>query len=59
MSSETKSLLVDVAEAGALLRCSRSLIYRLIAEKRLPTVKLGRSMRLRRADVERLAAGER
>ncbi len=48
-------ILVTVEEARALLCVGRSLLYRLIAEGKLPVVKLGRATRVRLADIQRLA----
>lgn len=49
-------LLVDVPEAARMLGCGRTLVYRLIAEGRLRTVKLGRLTRIPLSSLEGLAA---
>jgi len=55
-----ETLLITDKEASRLLRISRSKFHVLVAEGRIPRLKLGRSARYRRVDVlafvERLAA---
>lgn len=46
-------LLLKVPEAVAVTGYSRPFIYRLIEEGRLPSVRVGRSVRVRREDLER------
>ena len=48
--------LLTVAEVGELLRLSPRSIRRLIADGRLPIVRLGRAIRIRPQDVEALVA---
>jgi len=52
------SLLVTVDEAGQMLSMKRWTIYELHAGGELDFVKLGRSTRLRVADVEAFAAAQ-
>jgi excisionase family DNA binding protein len=49
-------LLVTVREAARLLALGRSTVYELIARGQLPTVHIGRSVRIRVADLETLVA---
>ena len=48
--------LLTVPEVAALLRLSPRSIHRLIADGRLPIVRLGRAIRIRPQDVEVLMA---
>lgn len=47
-----RSLLLTVPEAARLLRISRGLAYELIAEGKLPAVRLGRVIRVPRHSLE-------
>ncbi|MGA9315929.1 MAG: helix-turn-helix domain-containing protein [Solirubrobacteraceae bacterium] len=49
-------LLLTVREVGRMLGQSRTSVYRLIDGRRLPTVKIGASVRIPREAVERLVA---
>jgi excisionase family DNA binding protein len=49
-----KQELLTPQEAADFLRWSLPTIYTYAARRKLPTVKLGRSLRFRRADLERL-----
>jgi excisionase family DNA binding protein len=51
------SLLVTVKEAAALLRVSEDTLDRLAAYGKLRKVRIGRSVRYRRSDVEAFALG--
>lgn len=51
-------LLLRVPEAAVLLSISRTATYQLIATGQLPVIRLGRSIRVPRVALERLA-GER
>jgi excisionase family DNA binding protein len=51
-------LLLRVSEAAVLLSISRTATYQLIATRQLPVIRLGRSIRVPRGALERLA-GER
>jgi len=50
-------LLFTVAEVSQILRLSRSRVYELIYAGQLPSIKLGRSRRVRRSDVEAFVEG--
>lgn len=52
-------VVMTVNEAAASLRMARSSIYKLIAAKRIKTVKFGRSRRIPVAELQRLAATAR
>jgi excisionase family DNA binding protein len=52
-------VVLTVNEAAASLRMARSSIYKMIAARRLRTVKFGRSRRIPVAEVQRLAANAR
>lgn len=45
--------LLTVPEAAQLLRISRNLAYELVAQHQLPCVRLGRTIRIPRASLER------
>lgn len=50
-------ILLRVGEAARLLGISRTGMYQVIATGRVPTVKIGRSLRVRRSGLEQLAEG--
>ncbi len=54
----TGPLLLRVKDAAALLGVHRATIWRLVKAGRLQTVELLGSLRVRRADVEGIAAGK-
>ncbi len=43
--------LLTVAEVAAILRITEKAVYHLVAMRRIPHVKMGRSLRFMRADV--------
>ena len=45
------SLLITLAEAAASLRLSKRTVSRLIADGRVPALRVGKSLRLRRSDL--------
>jgi excisionase family DNA binding protein len=47
--------LYTVPQAAGVLGCSESAVRKWLRERRLPVVKLGTAVRLRREDVERVA----
>lgn len=49
-----EGLAYKVETTARLLDCSRAFVYKLIAEGRLRTVKIGRSRRVPRQEIERL-----
>jgi excisionase family DNA binding protein len=49
-----KPLLLRVADAARLLSVSRSTMYQLVASGQVPVVRIGRSIRIPRAGLERL-----
>ncbi len=49
---KSEPLLLHVAEAARLLGCSRSKAYELVATASIPTVRLGRSVRVPRRALE-------
>lgn len=55
--------LLDIATAGRILGVSRTTMYRLVSENRVPTVRIGRSVRIARrqllALVDELASSGR
>ncbi len=51
--------LLTVQQAAALLRISRSGLYRLMQRGELPSVHLGRAVRLRASDVQAFIRGRR
>lgn len=56
MSTTAESPLVTVLEAADFLRLSERTVWQMIHDGDLPAVRLRRSLRLRRADLERLVA---
>ena len=50
------SELLSVDEAAAMLSCSPAAIRKWVYQRRLPVVKVGRLMRLRRRDLEEVVA---
>jgi excisionase family DNA binding protein len=50
----SEPLLVTVREAARLLALGRSTVYELIAAGHLPTIHIGRSVRIRVADLDAL-----
>lgn len=56
----TVSTLMTPREAAEFLRWSVSTLYTYASKRRLPSFKVGRSLRFRRSDLEKLVnAGER
>jgi excisionase family DNA binding protein len=51
--NEARSQFVTVAEVAAQLRVSNMTVYRLIQAGDLPSVRVGRSYRIREDDVDR------
>jgi excisionase family DNA binding protein len=51
--NDTRSQFVTVAEVAAQLRVSNMTVYRLIQAGELPSVRVGRSYRIREDDVDR------
>lgn len=54
--TETSAGLLTVAETAAILRLSVSAIRSWILSKRIPYIKLGKAVRIRRGDVDTLVA---
>ena len=50
-------LLLSVSRAAELLGISRSSLYQLVAVGRVPVVRLGRTVRIARPELDRLAGG--
>ena len=50
--------LLTIEELRELLHCSRGTIYKLIDEKKLPHLKIGKRVLFRREDVDRLIERE-
>ena len=53
-----ETLLLTVAEVAEHLRVSSRTVHRLIAAKSLPACRVGRSVRIRRVDLERFLDAE-
>jgi len=51
--------LLDYRSCAELLRTSKSFVERLVAERRLPYLKLGHFVRIRRSDLEAYLAESR
>ena len=56
MTNPTPSILLTPAEAATALAIGRSFLYELIADGTIPSVKIGRSRRIRRTDLEAYVA---
>ncbi len=52
----TENILLTVKDTCKLLSISRSSLYELIKEGALPIIKIGRSTRIRRSDIEKFVA---
>ena len=52
-SKKMNEQLLTPAEAQAILRVSKSKMYRLIHQEGLPAIKLGSTYRIRRSDLDR------
>lgn len=57
-SARAESLLLTVLEAARLLRISRNLAYELVAQGRLPHIRLGRRVLIPRRGLEAWLARE-
>jgi excisionase family DNA binding protein len=53
-----EALLLNVPEAAALLRLGRNRTYELVADGRLPAVRVGRTIRIPRQAIEIFIANE-
>ena len=51
--AQERPLLLRAEEAAKLLSLGRSTVFQLLASGELPAVRVGRAVRVRRADVER------
>ena len=49
--------LLTVAETAELLRCGQTLVYAMLSDGRLASVKIGRRRLVKSADVQRFIAG--
>lgn len=49
LGGENESVLLTVREAAALMRIGRDTAYSLVAEGRIPSIRLGRQIRIPRA----------
>ncbi len=52
-------LVLTVVEVAAELRCAKWCVYEMVKRGDLRAVHVGRSLRIPRAELERLLAGER
>jgi excisionase family DNA binding protein len=55
---KVEQMVFSLSEVATILGISRPTVYRLIASGALPTVKIWRAPRVRKADIERLLNGE-
>jgi excisionase family DNA binding protein len=55
-SEYVKKQLVDTNQAAEILGCEASTVRKWIAQRRLPSVKIGRLRRLRLEDLQRIVA---
>jgi excisionase family DNA binding protein len=59
MEAETKKRLFDVREAARYLSVSTSTLYGWVWQRRIPFVKVGRSLRFAESDLERFIQSNR
>lgn len=57
--SKLETDVMTIAEAAAYLRVNPQTVYRRLQSGELPGAKVGRSWRVRRADLDRFLTGER
>ena len=57
MSTLFPAVLVSVEDAMSALGISRPTFYRLIQERKIRTIKIGRARRVPIAEIDRIAAG--
>lgn len=57
MNIAPNAQMLRIREAGEILACSESTVYRLISTGALPAVKMRRIRRIRRSDLEAFIAG--
>ena len=57
LSLDTCPALMTVPELARVLRIGRNTAYRLVAEKKIPALKIGRQVRIYRDDVIRYVSG--
>lgn len=53
---KSSRMLVDTKQAATILGCEPSTVRKWIAQRRLPSVKIGRLRRLRLDDLQRIVA---
>ena len=58
-TTQASPVVVTIDEAAAQLRLSRSMIYKMIAARKLRTVMFGRSRRVPVAELQRITANAR
>ena len=58
MTSSPPPQLLTVPEVALILRVSARTVYRLIAEKKLPVVRIGRSVRITPSAVSKIIGQE-
>jgi len=58
MSDTGGPILLTAPEVAAIVRVNKATIYRWAKAGRLPMITIGETIRFRRADVERLIAGD-
>ncbi len=59
LTTTTRPPLIDLPAVAARLGVNQRYVRRLVADKRIPVVKLGRLLRFDPADVDELIAGAR
>jgi len=58
MGDVSEHTLLTVAEVAVYLRVAQQTVRKWLAEGSLPVIRLGRSVRIRRSDVETFLGGE-
>jgi excisionase family DNA binding protein len=59
VESDLRAEVVDVPEAAKILKISRNSAYEAIKRKEIPSIRLGRRLRVPRAGLDKLLAGDR
>jgi excisionase family DNA binding protein len=54
---DPRPLLLTIEEVSRLLALGRSRVYEMVVDKTIPSVKIGRSRRIRLVDLERYVEG--
>ena len=59
LESDLRAEVVDVPEAAKILKISRNSAYEAIKRNEIPSIRIGRRLRVPRAGLDKLLAGDR